>query len=214
VIAMDIFHLNGSIIDQHSDRERNSAQRHRVDRLARELKANNRGQNRKRDRRDDDHHAARRTDEHQHHECDQDGCDYGLTHDLDQRFTNKRRLIESERNLYSLGSRGPDERQPALHRVDDRQRRCGRVPDYHQVRRGLSINSDDVALGLMAIGYRSNISEQYRRAIHDLDGQAIEVGNPGRAHVDVDVVLEVAHARGARRNDHVRGGERCAEVIG
>ena len=94
--------------------------------------------------------------------------------------------------------------------IDDRQCRCGRVPDHHHVSGGPSIDPDYVGLRLMGVGDRSNVPEQHRRAIHDLDGQLIEVGNPGRAHVDVDVVLEMAHPRGSRRNDYVRGGERVA----
>ena len=39
VIAMDVFDLDGRVIDQHPDRKRDSAQRHRVDGLAGEMKA-------------------------------------------------------------------------------------------------------------------------------------------------------------------------------
>ena len=203
VIAMDVLDLDGRVIDQHSDRERDPAQRHRVDRLARELEADNRGQNRKRDRGDNDQHAARRPDEHQHHERDQHGRNAGLADYLDQRLANERRLIEGERNLYSRGRCLPDERQPSLDRVDHRERRCGRMPDDQQVGCGLSVNSDDVALRLMGIGHGCNVTEQDRRAIDDLHWQRIEVGHLGRAHVDIDVVFKMAHARGAGRDDHV-----------
>ena len=59
VIAMDVLDLDGCVIDQHPDRKRNSAQRHRVDRLAGKVQANDRGKNRERNRRDNDQHAAR-----------------------------------------------------------------------------------------------------------------------------------------------------------
>src|SRR5216683_6555261 len=97
---MDVFDFDGRVIDQHSYCERDSAQRHRVDRLAREVEADDRGQNRKRDRSDDYEHAARRADEQQHHESYQGGSNYRLADDFDQSIANELRLIESEINLY------------------------------------------------------------------------------------------------------------------
>ena len=165
VVAMDIFDLDRGVIDQHPDRERDSAERHRVDRLAGQLERDDRGQNRQRDRRDDDQHAARRAEEHQHHQRDQRGGDRGLLHDVPQGGAHELRLIEGERDLQSLGRGGADERNLGLDRVDHGQRRGVGVLDHHQVGRLLAVDAHHVGLRLMSVGHRRDIAQEDRRAV-------------------------------------------------
>ena len=103
VVAMDVFDFHRRVVDQHPDRERDSAQRHRVDGLAGQLERDDRGQNRQRYRGDDDQHAARRTEKQQHHQRDQRGGDDGFLHHVPQRGAHEARLVEAQRDLQPLG---------------------------------------------------------------------------------------------------------------
>jgi len=68
---MNILHFHGRVIDQHSHRQRKSAERHQVDRLSGKLESDNRGQDSQWYRGDDDNRAAPGAQEQQCHEADQ-----------------------------------------------------------------------------------------------------------------------------------------------
>ena len=71
VIAMNVFDFDGRVIDQHSNRQRESTQSHDVEGLTGDLQKDDRGQDRQGYRSDHDQHAARRTNEDQNHQRDQ-----------------------------------------------------------------------------------------------------------------------------------------------
>ncbi len=108
VVAMDVLDLDRSVVDQHPDRQSQAAQRHDVEGLAGNFEQDDRGQDRKRDRGDDDQRAARRAQEHQHHQCDQEGRDRRLAYHLPQRSAHKGRLVEGQRQVNPLDRRGHD----------------------------------------------------------------------------------------------------------
>ena len=81
VMTMDVLDCDGGVVNQHPDRERKPAQRHNVDGLAGELEADDRRQDRQRNRQDNDQHTARRPEENQHHQRDQARRDHRLAHD-------------------------------------------------------------------------------------------------------------------------------------
>ncbi len=58
VVAMDILDLDGRVIDQHADRQRQTAQRHDIDRLPGDMERGDRGHDRERNGGDDDQSAA------------------------------------------------------------------------------------------------------------------------------------------------------------
>src|ERR1700685_2347412 len=101
--------------------------------------------------------------------------------------------IEGQLDLQALGRHGFDLGNSLLDPVDDCQRRCVRVLDYHQVGRGLAVDSNHVALRLMRVADRRDLAEQHRRVARELHRDLIEVRDRLRTHVDVDVVLAVAH---------------------
>ena len=93
-IAMNVFDLDRSVVDQYADSQRQSAERHDVDRITEEPKDDQRGENRQRDRRGDNHRAAPAAEKDQNHQRGQAGGDQCLSHHpVDGRF-HEDRLIE------------------------------------------------------------------------------------------------------------------------
>ncbi len=64
----------------------------------------------------------------------------------------------------------------------------------------------------MRVADGSDVAEKNRDAVGHFDRQLVELGHLGRVHVQVDVVLVVAHASRARRDDDVGGRESIADI--
>src|SRR5580698_4084341 len=210
VIAMDVLDLDGGVIDHFFFREGETTESHDVEGLAGELEEDDGGENRERYRRDDDKGAARGADEDEHHQGDQYRGDDGLADDLDQRASDEGGLVESERHLEALGRGSENLGNLLFHIVNYRQSGSIGVFDNHQVGSTLPIDAYHVGLRLMRIGHRRYITDVNRRTIGNLNGKLVEVGHRVRAHVEVDVVLVIAHLGGTRRDYYVGGGERVS----
>ena len=78
-MRMDVLDLHGGFVDEHADGKRESAERHDVDRLARQPQADDGGQNRKRNRNHDDQRAAKIAEEQQHHQAGQKRTQEGFS---------------------------------------------------------------------------------------------------------------------------------------
>ena len=74
-MAVDVLDGDRRIVDENTDREREAAERHEIDRLAERVEQDDRGEDRQRNRDGDDQRAAPASEEQQHHECGQRGGD-------------------------------------------------------------------------------------------------------------------------------------------
>ena len=81
-LGVDVLDLDGRLVHQDADRQRQAAQRHQVDRLARQPQADDGRQQRERDVEHDDDHAAPVAQEQQHHQPGQHRAEQPLDADV------------------------------------------------------------------------------------------------------------------------------------
>ena len=77
-LRVNVLHFDGRLIDQNADRQGQPAQRHHVERLARQPKRDDASQQGKRDVEHDDDHAPPVTQEEEHHQPGERGSEKPL----------------------------------------------------------------------------------------------------------------------------------------
>ncbi len=158
LVAVDVFDFHGCVVDQHPNGERDPAKRHRVDGLAGQLEPDDRSEYRKRNRGYDDQHRARRAQENQHHQRYQHRRRHRFLDDVLERCAHELGLIEGQLDLHTLRRHGFDVGNSLLDPVDDCQRRCVRMLDYHQIGRGLAVDPNHVCLRLMCVAHGGDLA--------------------------------------------------------
>ena len=107
-LRVDVLDLDGRLVHQDADRQRQAAQRHQVDRLPGQPQGDHGAPSRaKRDVQHDDDHAPPVAQEQQHHQPGQDGPEQPLDADAPHGPRDVRRLVELEADLDVLGQRPP-----------------------------------------------------------------------------------------------------------
>ncbi len=212
VVSVDVLDLDGRVVDEHPDGEREATQRHDVDRLSREREADDGAEDRERDRRDDDERAPRRAEEEQDHQRHERGCDRCLADDAPQRAPHEDRLVEPEADLEPGRRRLPDERDRRLHLVDDPERRRGGVLQDREVRRAPPVDAHDVRLHGVRVGHGRHVAHQHGRRRRGLHGDLVQPFDRRRTAVQRHHVLAVADPHRAAGQDHVAGRERVGDV--
>ena len=103
---MDILNRYSRLVDQNPDRQRQSAKRHQIDRLAGQPQRDDRTADRQRDIQHDHQSAPPIAKEHQDHQSDQDRADGSLAHDASDGSGHERRLIEFKSHIdpFSVGT--------------------------------------------------------------------------------------------------------------
>lgn len=213
VVAVDVLDLDGRIVDEHADRERQAAQRHHVDGLAGDVQREDRRQDGERNRDDHDQHAPSRAEEDQHHQRHQHRRDHGLAHHVGKRAADETRLIERQGHVHALRRRRQDVGDRALDAVDHRQRRRRRVLDDHQVGRAGAVHPHHVRLHLVGVGDRRHVAERHRNAVDHPQRQAVEVLDALRTPVQLHAVLAVADLHRARGDDDVGRRQRVRHLL-
>ena len=94
------------IVDQDADRERETAERHRVERVAEEVEHDERGQDRQRNGDHDDDGRAPGAEEQQDHQRGQRGGDRAFAHHARHRRFDEHRLVEQLVDLEAGRRRG------------------------------------------------------------------------------------------------------------
>ena len=79
-MPVDVLDRDGGVVDENADRERQSAQRHDVERLAERRQPRDRAEHRQRDRRGDDDGRAPAAEKHQDHQAGQRRGDDAFAH--------------------------------------------------------------------------------------------------------------------------------------
>jgi hypothetical protein len=97
-VRVDVLDRDRRFIDEDADGERQPAERHDVDRLARRPRAPRRREQRKRDRDDDDRRASPVAQEHQHHQAGEQGTEMASCSTACSAPTTLRGLIQLVRH--------------------------------------------------------------------------------------------------------------------
>ena len=84
--------------------------------------------------------------------------------------------------------------------------------DDQQISAAPAVDAHDVGLRLMGVRDRGNVANMNRRSVGNLYWKLIEVGHGVGTHVQIDVVLIIAHLGRTRRDHDVCCRERVADV--
>jgi hypothetical protein len=105
-VAVDVFNLNGGVVDEDADRERETAEGHDVDGLAEGAEGEQRGENRERNGNGDDDRAAPAAEKDEDHDRGEACGDDGFVHDAVDGSANEDGLVGQRRDLEFGGSWG------------------------------------------------------------------------------------------------------------
>ena len=93
-VAFDVLDRHGGVIHENADRERETAERQEIDRLAERAEHGDGRQHGERDGNGDDDRAPPRPEEEQDHQRSQRGGDHALVHHGGDRRADEERLID------------------------------------------------------------------------------------------------------------------------
>ena len=172
-IAVDIFKLNGGIIDQDADGECETAKRHDVHRLAKRAKNDNRRQDRQRNGGRHHEGAAPVAQKKQNHQRRETGGDHSFTQNAVDRGTDKNRLVEKLTDFQFLRKRGLNARQRFFDAFDNVEGGCASAFEDSKQRRSDTVLGDDVGLYRKSVAHLGDISDVNHRAVHLLDRQIV-----------------------------------------
>ena len=204
-VAVDVLDLDGGVVDEHPDDEREPSQRHEIESLPGQLEADDPDQDGQRDRDGHDERASPAAHEREHHERDERRRDGPLAEDARDRRADEPGLVECHLELHALRGDGLEARQHVAGRVDHGQR--GRILflENGEVRRALSVDPGHVRLQGKPVVAVGHVSQEHGGSVGRGDGELVEVVGGRRAAVDEYVVRPVAEPGRACGQDHVLG---------
>ena len=212
-MPIDVLDRHRRVVDQNADRQRETAERHDVQRLADRRQRDDRAQHRQRNRRRDDQGRAPGAEEQQDHQAGQRRRDDAFARHRRDCAAHEQRLVAEQRHLeprrQGVGQLG----QPPLDAGDDRQRRGRAVLEHLQQHRTIAVDMDDVGLRRIAVAHLRDVAHIDHRAVDGLDRQVAEVAELGGGVVELHRIFEGADLLAADRRDQVLRGERIGDVL-
>ena len=212
-VPVNVFHGYRRVVDQDTGCERQAGQRHQVDRIAGEIKAEDAGRHRARNRGDHDDGVAPRTEEQQNHQRHQQRCNNRFGSDVLDRRAHVNRLVEIELDFDAFRRGLLDFRQHVAGGLDHGERRCFRMLENGQISGAATIDVDDVVLHSIAVRDFRHIAQQDRHAVRNAQRHLVELIHRRRARVHGHVVFRRTDARSTRRNQDVRTLQRIDDVV-
>ena len=197
---MRIFDRHRRVVDEDADRQRQAAERHRIDRLAEKIEDDERREDRQRYGDHDDEGRAPRAQEQYDHQRRQAGGDRAFPQQSDDRVLDEDRLIEQRLDFHAARRCGSRGLQRLLDRVDDRERRGVAVLDDAEQNRLAPFRANDVLLDQPAVVNLAHILDEHRRVVDELDRDVVEIVDRRRKRVGPHRVLLVSQLRGPRRD--------------
>ena len=202
-IAIDVLDVDGCVVDQDADGQRESAEGHDVDGFAEGGEDDQRAEDGERDRNRDDQRGAPASEEDQDHDGGEAGRDQSFAHHAVNRAANKDRLIRRASRFLPEEAVALDVIEFFANILDDVERGGrARLHDRHHDG-ALSVDADDVGLRRVAVADVGDVSNVDHGAIDDADGKIVELIDDGGSRVGLDGVLEAVHLHGAGGNDQV-----------
>lgn len=213
---MDVLDRDGRIVDENTDRKRETTEGHHVDRLPHQIQHRDREQDRQRDRDHDGQRRAPAPEEHQDHQRGETCRERRLVQQAGDRRTHEHRLVEQDLHgqlaARFLGKPLERTRDRFLHEAIHLECRRITILDHRHQHRATSADVDHVRLRHVAVTNVRHVMEVDRLAVDGLDGNRSELVERSRARLDDDAVLDRAELRAAGRQDHVLLAERGLDV--
>ena len=212
-VPVDVLDRDGGIVDENADRERESAERHHVERLARGRERRDRGQHRERNGGGDDQRRAPAAEEQQDHRGRERGGDQAFARHAAHGALDEHGLVahydEPERRRQGR----LDARQLRLDARDDVERRRRAAFQHAHQHRATAVDAHDVALRRITVADVRDVAHEDHRAVHGPDRQRVELVDGQRAVVEPDVVFEAADLLRAGRDDLVLLRQRGRDIL-
>ena len=212
-VPVNVFHGYRRVVDQDTGCERQAGQRHQVDRIAGEIKAEDAGRHRARNRGDHDDGIAPRTEEQQDHQRHQKRCNNCFGSDVLDRRAHVNRLVEIKPDLDALRRGLLDFRQHVAGGLHHRERRSFGVLQDGKVSRAPAIDVDDVVLHGIAVRDFRHVAQQDRHSIRDAQRHLVELVHRRRARVHGYVVFRRTDTRRTGWNQNVRTLQSTDDVV-
>lgn len=217
-MPVDVLQLDDGIVDEPADAERKTAQGKDVERLAGEIKKHEGCHDRERDGHGHDGGRAQAHEENENHDHREKAALHGLVLQGAHGRTDVARLVERDGELHVLGHTAKPWKR-GLHGVDDADGVGPGLLEHAQIDAALAIDAHDLRLIGRAVFDPGHVGYAHRRrglprglrrpgAHHDLAERACL----GKLRVREDVVVAIARAQAAARQEKVRRAHRADYV--
>ena len=206
-VPVDVLDGHRRIINQDSDRQRQAAQGHEIDRLAQRAQNGNGSEHRQRDGQRDDKRAAPRTQEQQNHQCRERGGDDPFPDDAGDGRPDEDGLVGKLLNAQVRGNAAEDARQGLFDAADYVERGSGAVLIDGEQRAPHAFIADNILLRLVAVPHLRHVPDADKRAIDGLDGEVAQLCHFLGRIIEIHGVFTAADFGGAAGQNQVLGVE-------
>ena len=212
-VIVDALDRHRRLVDQDTDREREAAQGHDIERLAERPQRTDGAQDRQWNGGGHDQGRAPAAQEQQDHETGKRRRDHAFPdHALDG-CAHEQGLIADRLDFELVRQGGLDDAQHLLDAADDVERRRRAVLEDTQQNRAIAVDVDDVGLHGAAAMHVRHIVHVHHGAAHALDRKIREIRNLRWRIVEVDRVFVVADFLGAGRSQNILCGKRIGDIL-
>ena len=211
-VTIDVFDGDRRIVDQNTDRERQTAERHHIDGLAKRRKHDQRAQHRQRYRNGDDEGRAPTAEKHQNHEARQRGRNKSFANDCSDGGFDEARLIGDIFEIDPVRKRRLNGRQARFYSGDNVEGRGGADLQHRHQYALAAIRLHDIGLRRRTVVDMGDIAHEDHHAVDHFNRQIIEIFDGFWRIVEVDRVFVGTDLFGADRRDQVLPREGAADV--
>ena len=205
-VAVNVLHGDRGVVDQYAGGERQTAEGHQVDGVAGKVQADDAGKHRARNRGDHHDGVAPAPQEQQDHQRYQQRGEHRFGGDVLDRGAHEHRLVEIQADLACPPAPPvPDLGQDLAGGLHHRQAGGIGMLQDGQVGGAPAVHVHDVVLNGEAVVHPGHVAQQHRHAATTFSGMRLNSIHHRRAGVHQHVVVGRADARGAGRDQQVRG---------
>ena len=212
-MPVDVFDRHRRVVDQDADRQRQTAQRHDVQRLANQRQHDDSAEHGERDRDCDDQRRAPAAEEQEDHHAGQKRRDHALECHTGDGAAHEDRLIAEQPDLQVIRQGVANFSDLLLDAVDDVERRHRPGLQHHHEHRATAIDVDNVGLRRIAVAHLSDVADVDGGAICHLDRQIAELVDLQRRVVELNVVFELADLLRADRRDQILRRQCTGDIL-
>ena len=212
-MAMQVFLHDDVVVQQGADHERQPAERHDVHALAGQIQRDERGGEREGNRQPDDERGLHAPQEQENHQAGQRRPKQPFFLQIGNRLSNIERLVVDEFNR-GAGGNLRQRRQLGTNPVGHFQ--CIRpfLSRDGDIRGLAAVHPHDRGLNGGAVRRRADVAHEDRCAVHDFDGDVVDLIDYTDQTIRVDVVVQIADLHVAGWNNRALGIDRFHHVGG
>ncbi len=213
-VIVDVLDGHGPVVDQNADGERQPAERHHVDGLAKPRQRGKREKYRQRNLDENDDGRAPAAEEYQNHHADEQGRQRRLANDAEYGRLDENRLIADGMQIEARRQRRLDARQQRFDPVNDVERRGRSRLEYRHQHRARAVDAHEVGLRRRAFMHVADVAHEDDRVVDLLDRQIVDSLQHDRAGVERHVPVELADLGVAGRQNQVLRPHGVEHVVG